>query len=940
MVGDLIGSGDTQERNMVGDTPNLAARLLALAEPNSIVIADETRLMLGDFFDFEDLGLRHVKGIEHPVRSWMVMSPRAVESRFEALHSAALTEFSGRDDELALLSKRWIKAKGGEGQAVLISGEPGIGKSRLTAALMGEIANEPHTRLRYFCSPQHTDSAFYPVIHHMERMAGFGHGDGTAAKLDKLDAMLKENSATEHDRSLIAALLSLPADRYAPLDYDAAQRRAKTMEALIAQVVSLAARGPVLQILEDAHWIDPTSLETFGRMVEKLKGLSVLLVITYRPEFNAPWVGESHVTTINLNRLGGRDASRIVASLAGNKSISADVIADIVDRSDGIPLFLEEMIKAVLEAESEDDARRVIKAVPSQKSSVPASLHSSLMARLDRLGAAKGIAQVGAAIGRTFSHALLAAVARESEAELAPLLDRLVASGLLFRQGQPPDATYLFKHALIRDAAYSMLLREPRRALHARILEALETKFADVSESQPELLAHHATEAGEIEKAAGHWGNAGERSSSKSAVMEARIQLTRAQKLIATLASTPHLRDKQIKLQGVLARAVSNTSGYASSETKAAFEAIADFVAHANSHGDTLTESFPTFASFWGLWAVYLVAYDQKLEQPLAARCYEFAQKHGDTFQKMIAHNVMGQSQFFAGKYAQAKVHLDSSLELYSVEHHRPMLVHSTEDIRVMSLIYSAWTLNALGFPNSADLDIEEALKDAREIGHISTLMYALHGAAWNEIKWTRDTTVAKGFIDELAALAEKQGAAYWKATALCQRGITMAMTGNPKDAIPIQTAGIAAWRATGATVALPLLCSHLAHAHARIGEFDEAWRLVNEAMTIVSSTNENTYKVFVLLNAGEVKLMSPEPGVAKAEALFRRALAASREQEAKGWELRAALSLARLWRDQGKPREAYELLSPVYSWFTEGFDWTDMKQARALLEELRSALN
>ena len=475
VVGDLIGSGEAQERGIVGETPNLAARLQGIAEPNMVVIAEATRRLLGNLFELRDLGARDLKGIAGPVRAWAALRASSVASRFEALHASGLTELVGREEELELLLRRWSRAKRGEGEVVLLSGEAGIGKSRLTAALLERLSGEAPTRLRYFCSPQHTDSAFYPIIGQMERAAGLAHDDKPQAKLDKLDAVLAQTSTSPADAALLAEMLSLPNDgRYPALELVPDQRRQRTLEALTSQLAGLARQQPVLMIFEDAHWVDPTSLEVLGRTVDRIKTLPILLIVTFRPEFDAPWVGQSHVTSLTLNRLGEREAAAIVARLAGYKALPADVLAEIVERTDGIPLFVEEMTKAVLEAESEGAARRTAAAVPSPALAVPASLHASLMARLDRLGPAKEVAQIGSAIGREFSHALLAVVARKPEADLGSALERLVQAGLLSRQGMPPQASYLFKHALVQDAAYGTLLREPRRALHARIAEAIE----------------------------------------------------------------------------------------------------------------------------------------------------------------------------------------------------------------------------------------------------------------------------------------------------------------------------------------------------------------------------------------------------------------------------------------------------------------------------------
>jgi len=420
----------------------------------------------------------------------MALRPAAVESRFEALHASGLTALVGREEETELLLRRWSRAKSGEGQVVLLSGEPGIGKSRLTAALAERLAPEPHTRLRYFCSPQHTDSAFYPIIGQMARAAGLTHDDSAKAKLDKLDPLLAPSSTSVEHAALFAEMLSIPNDgRYPSLDtLTPEQRRQRTLEALTSQMVMLARQNPVLMILEDAHWTDPTSLEVFSRCVDQIATIRALLIVTFRPEFEPPWIGRPHVTALTLNRMAQREVDAIVDRVVGNKPLPANIRQDIIERSDGIPLFIEEMTKAVLEAENQGAAELTVAVIPSPTRPVPTSLHASLMARLDRLGAAKEVAQIGAAIGREFSHALLAAVARKQDAELQSSFDRLIEAGLLFRQGVPPHATYLFKHALVQDAAYGTLLREPRRALHARIADTLESQFVEIAENQPELL--------------------------------------------------------------------------------------------------------------------------------------------------------------------------------------------------------------------------------------------------------------------------------------------------------------------------------------------------------------------------------------------------------------------------------------------------------------------
>ena len=510
VVGDLLGSGEAQERGVVGDTPNLAARLQGIAEPDTVIIAAGTRKLLGNLFELEDLGPQDLKGVAAPTRAYAALRESWQESRFEALHAGGLAALVGREEEMELLLQRWARAKAGEGQVVLLSGEAGIGKSRLSAALLDRLAGEPHVRLRYFCSPQHTESALYPIIGHMARAAGLARNDDAKTKLDKLDALLATSATSREDAALLAEMLSLPNDgRYPARELAPQQRRQKTMEALIGQIDAIARQSPVLMIFEDAQWADPSSLEVSGRLVDKIGALQVLLLVIFRPEFSTSWIAGPHVTGLTINRLAPREVIVLIEQVAGNRPLPADIQQDIVERADGIPLFVEEMTKAALEAENEGAAARTVAGVPSPMLAVPASLHASLMARLDRLGPAKAIAQIGAAIGREFSHALLAPVARLPEVDLNSALDRLLQSGLLSRQGAPPHATYLFKHALIQDAAYGTLLRDPRRAFHARISETLENRFPEVADSQPELLAHHCAEAGLVEKSAVLWGQGG-----------------------------------------------------------------------------------------------------------------------------------------------------------------------------------------------------------------------------------------------------------------------------------------------------------------------------------------------------------------------------------------------------------------------------------------------
>ena len=935
VVGDLIGSGASQEQAIVGETPNLAARLQGIAEPNSVVIAESTRKLVGNLFELEDLGARGLKGIAGPVRAWAALRQASVEGRFEAFHASGLTELVGREEELEILLRRWSKAKTGGGQVVLLSGEAGIGKSRLAAALLERLASEPHTRLRYFCSPQHTDSAFHPIISQTERAAGLAHDDTTQAKLDKLDAVLAQTSTPIQDAALFAEMLSLPNDgRYPALDLAPEERRQRTQEALTGQVAALTRQRPALMIVEDVHWVDPTSLEVFGRTVEQIKTLPVLLIVTFRPEFDAPWAGRSHVTTLALNRLGEREAAAIIARIVGNKDLPADVTAEIVERTDGIPLFVEEMTKAVLEAEGEGAAESAVATIPSPSIGVPASLHASLMARLDRLGPAKEVAQIGAAVGREFSHALLQAVVRKPETELQSALDRLVIAGLLFRQGVPPHATYLFKHALVQDASYGTLLREPRRALHARIAETLESQFAEIAERQPELLARHCAEAGLIEKAVGLWGKAGQRSLERSALVEAVAQLAGALGQIATLPSTPALRREQIRLQVALIAPLMHVKGYAAPETKAAAERARVLIEQSEALGEPPEDPLLPFSVLYGFWVANAVAFHGDVAREFAAQFLALAEKQKAIVQLMVGHRLMGTSLLLTGDIAQGRTHLDQALALYDPAEHRPLAMRFGQEIRVAILGHRSMALWAFGYAEAALADTEQALRDAREISHAATLMYALYNTSLTHILGG-NYAAAKAEADELAALADEKGALLWKAWGMMNQGCVLALTGKASDAVHKITSGITAVQPTGATLWMPFRLSHLTRAYAELGQFDDAWRCIDEAMTAMETTKEKWSEAEVHRTAGEIALKLPEPDAVRAEAYFERALTVARQQQAKSWELRASMSLARLWRDQGKPQQARELLAPVYGWFTEGFDTRDLKEAKALLEEL-----
>jgi class 3 adenylate cyclase/predicted ATPase len=929
VVGDLIGSGEAQERGIVGETPNLAARLQGIAEPNMVVVAETTRRLLGMLFELQDLGPRDLKGITGPSRAWAALRASSVASRFEALHATGLTALVGRDEELDLLLRRWSRAKACEGQVVLVSGEAGIGKSRLTAALLEHLAAEPHRRLRSFCSPQRTDSALYPIIGQIERAADLAHSDTPQARLDKLQALLKQTATSIEDGVLFAEMLSLPNDgRYPTLDLTPQQRRQRTLEALVCQIETMTRESPVLIIFEDAHWTDPTSLELFSLVVDRIQSLRALLIVTFRPEFNPPWVGRPHVTALTINRLTKRDVDEMIDRVVGNHLLSATIRQDIVERSDGIPLFAEEMTKAVLEAESEDAAERTLAAVPSPAVAVPASLHASLMARLDRLGAAKEVAQIGATIGREFSHALLASVARKSETELGLALDRLIEAGLLFRQGVPPHASYLFKHALVQDAAYGTLLREPRRALHARIAEMLENQFAEMAKASPELVAHHYSEAGQPAPAVTYWYRAGENAVRRSANQEATGHLTAGLAQLARLPETTERTKQELAIYRLLGQANSAMRGYASPETRAAFSRARELCV-------TIGDDVNVCPVLFGVWLFELAGGYHADAMMTATEVLGRAQRTPDTGARVAANLCLACSHLHTGTVALARPYFVDAVDRYrginNAEAAR-IAYNYGQEVGAPSYAYGAWCFWLLGYPDQALRMADEALEIVKRIKH--NFSYA-RGPYWVSglHAFRREWPVVEARATAAIASAQQYGLAMVVAVGRIMRASAQAMLKPTDESLTEIRDALAAYRATGARFQSTYHLVLLAQALAAGGRCDEGFVALRDAMTLAEETGERFIEAEIHRVEGNLRLV--RNGSAEAEACYMRALEVARAQGARSLELRAAADLARFWAGHGDRARAADLLRPVYGWFTEGLDTADLKEAKALLDEL-----
>ncbi|MBV8398976.1 MAG: AAA family ATPase [Acetobacteraceae bacterium] len=717
VIGEPIGAGDSRQQTAVGETPNRAARLQSLAGPGQVIIDAATRRQIGGLFDCRELGTIELKGLPEPVPAWQVVSENRALGQFEALRSG-LTPLVGREEESELLLRRWTQAKAGMGRVVLISAEPGVGKSRLTAALAERIAAEPHIRMRYFCSPHHQDSALYPVIAQMERAAGFAHGDDPATRLARLQALLAATNPSPEDVALIADLHGLPSADLAPLlDLTPQRKKEKTFEALLRQLEGLSRQHPVLMIFDDIHWIDPSSRELLDRLIERVMDWPVLLMLLFRPEFQPPWVGQPQVTLLTLARLDRRETVTIVANVAGDAVLPPEIVAEIADRTDGVPLFIEEMTKAVLEAGVQAPA--ALSAAPHPRLSVPPTLHASLMARLDRLGsAAREVAQAGAAIGREFGYALLASTTDLPEAPLRQALDRLADAGLVFARGTPPEASYLFKHALVQDAAYGSLLRGRRQGLHQRIVAVLEERFPDIVQAQPALLAQHCQEAGLAKQAVGYWLKAGQQALARSAMTEAVAQLRKGLDVLADLPDNPWRQQQELDLQAALGAALSATKGFSAVE-------VGDTFARARALAEQLDRPEYLVPLIAGQWVFHNARAEYRLSLPLSQQLEQIGAVRNDAAAQLLGYAWQGADYLWLGEFITARALLERSL---ADPAHR-VIKGLAIDPYVTALTFLALTLAYLGYIDQARSRMDEALPEARR--HVHTLAHGLAAATW-----------------------------------------------------------------------------------------------------------------------------------------------------------------------------------------------------------------
>jgi class 3 adenylate cyclase/predicted ATPase/ABC-type transport system involved in cytochrome c biogenesis ATPase subunit len=894
VVAEQLSRGAGEEQPVVGAALNLAARLQALAAPDSVVISASTHALVGTLFECRDLGAIAVKGVSEPIRAWQALRATGVEDRFDALR-ATDTALVGRGEELALLARRWRQAKGGEGRVVLIGGEAGIGKSRIVRALEERISREPHTRMRWFCSPHHQDTALHPVVDQLGRAAGIERNDSGRQKLERLKALLAQSSSdTERDAALLADLLRIAAD--VPPHPSPQKRKEAVFGALLRHFAGLAARRPVLMVVEDVQWIDPTSQELLQQIVDRVQSLPVLLIVTFRPECRPPWIGLPQVTTLTFSRLSRRECMTMIAHLTRGKSLPDEVAEQIGERTDGVPLFVEEFTRTVMESGLlQERSGAYVLDKPLPPFAIPTTLRGSLLARLDQ-APVREVLQAGAVIGREFSHELLESLALFAADELGAALDQLVAVGLVHRRGVPPQSSYIFKHCLVMDAAYDTLLRRRRRELHARIAHVLEGRSAGLWETRPELLAHHWAHAGFPGKAIGYWLKAAHEAMARSAVAEAVAQLRKALAMLAEVPETNEKYRQELDLQIALGGALMAARGYAVSETGAAFS-------RARQLCERVADRPHLLPITWGQYSSRFVGGEQKSAFVAAKELLELSIGMDDAGGRLMGHACIGASLVHLGALVPARRQFEQALAIDGVCE-RDLAFLYGQSGRVTALAYLSLGLLLLGFPEEARQRSEQSLREAEQLAYPPSVCFA-YSVATRVAFINRDKRTAAAHAAVVTKLANAQGLRLWQALGNVYGGWAQIGAGALVDGIAAMRQGLTQYGETGSRLSLPLYLATLGSAYATAGDHAEALKTLSDALQASEAQEEHWITPDIHRRIAEVLLSSPQRDQAEAESQLRTAIALAQQQEARLWLLRSTATLARLLRDQGRLTDA-----------------------------------
>jgi DNA-binding response OmpR family regulator/class 3 adenylate cyclase/predicted ATPase len=912
----VAGSDRVDAVNLLGDTPRLAEALQGIARPGQVIIAASTRRLVRGLFRYVDLEPLVLKSFDQPLEAAQVLGAGAAESRFEAWQEGRSAPLVGREEECELLHRRWRQAAAGEGRLVLLTGEPGIGKSRLVAALTQEIKDDPHVVMRFLCSPRRSYSTLFPVIALLERALAFAPGETPAEKLAKLESFLRRYGFADAEPvALIGHLLALPvADRYPVPELSPQKRKEKTFAVLLDWLARMAEQEPLLVVFEDVHWSDPTSLEILSLVAARAARLPILLLVTARPEFTPPWASDAHVTSLALTRLGQGDVAALIAQITGGKILPPDVRDQIVARADGVPLFVEELTKSVLESGAPD------------RVAVPSSLQDSLMARLDRLGEPRTVAQTGAALGREFSDEQIAAVTPLPRPELEAALDALVAAGVIFRRGASPNAEYTFRHALLQDVAHGSLTRRSREELHARIASVFEQSFPELVSGQPERLAHHHAEAGAPEKAAAYSLKAGVRALVQSAMTEAVAQLRHGLDLLSGAPQTEGRERLELDLQLALARAMMATQGYAALAVGEAYARARELCLH--------LDRPPQFVAV--LYGQFLHSF-MRAELPKASDLAQEMLRLGETLNNppltVMGRRLVGVTALAQGDFAAAASHLERCVQDYNPAD-RPFYASlAIDDVRLNMMGYLSTALISLGRLDEAHARITATLEEARRLSHGYTLVHALMTVCWFEWCGAEWTPLAR-HAEEMLEFSNRHGFPLFRTMAEVIQGCTLAAFGRAEEGLPLLHRGLAVIRAIGQGLHLPQILTMLAFAHGKAGQHEEGLRRLAEAAEIAEASGDRWAEAELCRVRGNLLLATGR--AQEAEASYRQGLSVARRQNGRLWELRVAISLARLLIGEGRNEEARALLEPIYGWFKTAVRTPDLEEAREMLGRLQ----
>jgi class 3 adenylate cyclase/DNA-binding winged helix-turn-helix (wHTH) protein/predicted ATPase len=931
---------DRHEPLALGETPNIAARIQALAPPDTVVMSQDTVRLVHGYFDYQELDLYEMKGLSNPMPLFQVLRATGVRNRLDVAGVGGLTPLVGRQSELTSLLEHWSQVKEGSGHLVLLTGEPGIGKSRLVRSLQTHLAEESFIALQCQGSPYHQNSGFYPLIDLWHRVLRWQAHDTPRAKRRKLKTILAQFDLPLEDTSiLLADFLSLPPEEvdHRLRHLSPQQQKQRLMELLLAMVRQLAARRPVMLTVEDIHWFDPSTVDALTQLLDHLSAMRLYVVCTSRPTGSIPWDMHPDLTRMTLTRLPRPQVQQMVLPLTRGKPLPEEILAEIVDKADGIPLFVEEITKAILETAPLRETTTGYELTASLSTvAIPSTLHDTLMARLDRLGPAKPLAQLSATIGRRFPYTLLRAVSRQDDTRLQSELQRLVQAELLYQQGVLPQATYVFKHSLIQETAYQSLAKSTRQQYHRDIAQTLVEHVPELGEPQPELLAHHCTEAGLLEQALPYWLQAGRRAIERSANVEAISHLTKGLEVLKTLPITPEHRQQELTFYLALGPPLSMIKGHTAPEVEQVYtqaQALCQQV------GDTQQR----FNSLVGLWIFALNRAKLRMAYELAQECCTLAQYLEDTERMKEANALFGTTLFYLGDFVLARERLEQLRASYIAHERRGRMFNRARDPQVLGLVHGSVTLWMLGYPEQALAMSQEALALAQKLAYTYDMGSALHFASLLH-HYRREASVVYEFAEAAETLSREQGFVRWLGGSLFWRGWALSERGEAEAGILLIRQGIEMWHTMGGELGLPRIYAMLAEACLQTGEIETGLRVLAEALEIARRNAEHRDEAELYRLTGELLLRSGEPPgapaqahlVSQAEETFRQAIALAQQRQAKSFELRAVMSLSRLWQQQGKRAEAHRELQRIYSWFTEGFNTPDLRMAKSLLEALQ----